>query len=159
MSRTLPPLAIVLGLGGLVPFLACGAGAVLLAGADASRCLGALIAYAAVILSFLGAVHWGFALDGTRTAPVGRLAGGVLPALVGWGALVVAELLAVPDGALALLAAAFALVLAAERRGARAGFVPRAYLGLRWTLTVVVVPVLLAVMVLRLAHVSLVAHR
>lgn len=49
-----------------------------------------LIAYGSCILSFLGAIHWGVAM----VAPVPGIAGmqyavSVLPALIGWGALVV----------------------------------------------------------------------
>jgi Protein of unknown function (DUF3429) len=50
----------------------------------------ALVAYAAVILSFLGAVHWGFALSTTGMPhPLLRqsLVWGVIPSLLGWLAL------------------------------------------------------------------------
>ena len=59
MNARLPPLALLLGVGGLVPFLACGLGSVTAGGAvPADRALLALVEYAAIILSFLGAVHW-----------------------------------------------------------------------------------------------------
>ncbi len=161
MTRHLPPLAVLLGLGGLVPFLACGYATVartmpwdLGAALPPDRALFALVAYASVILSFLGAVHWGFALaeqplPGSRRVLLPRLGGGVLPALLGWAALLVA----VPGSrelvALAILAAGFVLVLAAEQRGVRAGLVPRFYLGLRFVLTFVVLAVLLGVLVMR----------
>jgi Protein of unknown function (DUF3429) len=50
----------------------------------------ALVAYAAVILSFLGAVHWGFALLSpqlSRTLLRQSLFWGVVPSLLGWLAL------------------------------------------------------------------------
>jgi hypothetical protein len=50
----------------------------------------ALVGYAAVILSFLGAVHWGFALSTPSIAqPLRRqlLVWGVMPSLLGWLAL------------------------------------------------------------------------
>ncbi len=50
----------------------------------------ALVAYAAVILSFLGAVHWGFALltPGIPRSVVRQsLIWGVMPSLLGWLAL------------------------------------------------------------------------
>lgn len=53
----------------------------------------ALIAYAAVILSFLGAVHWGLALltPGLDKAGTWQALGwGVLPSLLGWLALLLA---------------------------------------------------------------------
>ena len=164
MSRRLSPAAIALGLGGLVPLVVCGYAAVALHGPRVlmsalppGRALFALVAYAGTILSFLGAVHWGFALSGASPAPAvnGRrvetmqLASGVLPALVAWVSLLLAGPAASPLGAIVLLAVGFALVLAAEQRGARSGAVPRAYLGLRWVLTAVVLIVLLGVLVMR----------
>jgi hypothetical protein len=152
MRRKLPPLAIILGLGGLVPFLACGFGAVALHDpVRAARALAALLAYGAVILSFLGAVHWGFALeDRTALADGARLGGGVLPALLGWVALLAGfagrDLIG-----LALLAVGFAGTIALEQRGAARGLLPPGYLGLRFVLSAVVLAVLGAVLVMRLA--------
>ena len=124
----------LLGYAGLLPFAA---GAVLaLLGPPTWRELAqpALAAYGAVILSFLGAVHWGLALrafPGEALAAWPRLGLGVLPALVGW----VALLLPLRFG-LALLAAAVVLVAVVETVAARRGLVPDAYLGLRWPLSV-----------------------
>ena len=93
--RTLPLLAILLGLGGLIPFVA-GTVAILFYPADVPvpRLVGGVVGYGAVILSFLGAVHWGLALaDDPVMSPhrgrvtAARLALGVLPALAGWAAL------------------------------------------------------------------------
>ncbi len=53
----------------------------------------ALIAYAAVILSFLGAVHWGIALmhsDLDRSRLRHALGWGVIPSLLGWLAMLLA---------------------------------------------------------------------
>ena len=152
MRRNLPPLAIVLGLGGLIPFLACGFGAVAFHDpVREARAVAALVAYGAVILSFLGAVHWGFALeDQTRLADGARLGFGVLPALLGWVA-VLATLAERGGLALALLVFGFAATMGVEQRGAIRGLLPPGYLGLRWTLSVVVVLVLAAVLVMHLA--------
>jgi hypothetical protein len=152
MKRRLPPLALLLGLLGLVPFLAGGLGAVSWSNPlNATRALGGLIAYGAVILSFLGAVHWGLALeDEVGLAEGARLGLGVLPALLGWAALL-ALLENQPSIALAVLILGFVGTLAAEHRGGRRGVVPRAYLSLRWVLSVVVILVLAAVLVMRLA--------
>ena len=80
-----------LGYGGLAPFLALAAGAVG-AGMHADLCRAALFSYAAVILSFVGALHWGIAL----TAPhmdarqrAGLYGWSVVPALLAWPALLV----------------------------------------------------------------------
>ncbi len=152
MRRRLPALATLLGLAGLLPFLACGFGAVwILQPVNATRMLAGLVTYGAVILSFLGAVHWGAVLeDEVGLADRPRLALGILPALIGWVALLV-FLEDQPEIALAILTAGFLAVIAVEQRAARAALIPRAYLILRWVLTVVVVLTLLAVLVIRAA--------
>lgn len=132
----LPLPAFWLGLAGLLPFLAL-AGATL---ADAAWgglpwAGGALIAYGATILAFLGAVHWGLAL--AQAAPQaerharGRFLLGVVPQLVAWVALLLPL-----QGGLALVAAAILATAAAESIAARAGLVPAGYLRLRWGLSV-----------------------
>jgi hypothetical protein len=50
----------------------------------------ALVAYAAVILAFLGAVHWGLALASAGASPQSTrlaLTWGIIPSLLGWIAL------------------------------------------------------------------------
>lgn len=59
LSRRIPPPALVLGLAGVVPFAACAIGLWVLEPQQATRALFAMIGYGAVILSFLGGVHWG----------------------------------------------------------------------------------------------------
>lgn len=130
-STRLP--ARLLGYAGLIPFAA--AALLALSGPPPWRgpALAALSAYGAVILSFLGAVHWGFALRapaGEEPAAWPRLGLGVAPALVAW----VALLLPSRPG-LALLAAGVVVVAAAETAAARRGLVPPDYLGLRWPLS------------------------
>lgn len=128
-----PGLAVPLGLGGLLPFGAAALGAWLLPAAWRPLAVEALAAYGAVILAFLGAVHWGLALrpaPGEAGAAGGRLVLGVLPALVAWGAL----LLPAAPG-LALLAAGVLATAGVEQRAARRGLVPRGYLRLRWVLS------------------------
>lgn len=130
----LPLLARALGLAGLVPFMA-GATVVFLAdGWTRNLALLALAAYGAVILSFLGAVHWGFALAASDpAAEPARLIGGVLPSLWAWPC---AGLLP-PSLACLALAVGMGLVLAAEEWALARGFIPRAYLGMRRLLTAV----------------------
>ncbi len=43
----------------------------------------ALLSYGAVIVSFLGGIHWGLAMRASPV-PVARLVWGVLPSLLGW---------------------------------------------------------------------------
>jgi hypothetical protein len=85
------------------------------------------------ILSFLGAVHWGFALRapaGEAPAAWPRLGLGVAPALVAW----IALLLPARPG-LVLLAAGVVAVAAVETAAAKRGLMPKSYLGLRWPLS------------------------
>ena len=156
--KRLPLLAIILGLGGLVPFV-CMTAAILFfpSNVPVPRLVVALADYGAVILSFLGAVHWGLALAGD---PIGvpaqpaamrvRLGLGVLPALVGWAALLIV-LVGRPLPALLLLLLGFALTTLAETRAARRGLMPPGYLGLRYVLTAVVALCLFAALVVRVA--------
>ena len=63
-ERPLPPAATALGYAGLVPFAAGALGIVLLGDELRVFAARALVAYGAVILSFVGAVHWGLFLAG-----------------------------------------------------------------------------------------------
>lgn len=135
MQSTLPPIAWPLGLAGLLPFLA-GLAAVVLGYGWAA---GALAAYGATILAFLGAVHWGLALAEPGRAAGARLVGGVLPSLVAW----VALLLPLRPG-LALIGLGLAVLVAVETVATRRGLLPASYLRLRWVLTAVAATSLIA---------------
>ena len=159
MSNRLPPSAVVLGVLGLIPFVALGISAQA-AGEDAEsqRYLLALLGYGAVVLAFLGGVHWGFVLSPTALAEGAsepprrdafRLAMGVLPSLIGWAALLTA-LLGVPEVGLVVLIAGFVVTVAAESRLRQRGQMPAGAMALRWGLSVVVLMVLVAVLALRL---------
>lgn len=154
MNRRLPLLAWLLGLAGLIPFAACG---VLAVAPDGDRAGFALVAYGAVVLAFLGGVHWGFALeDPARRGERGRLSLGVLPSLAGWVALLLAVAVNVVSG-LGLLIVGFAATAVIEARAAKAGLMPPGYLKLRYGLTGVVETVLILVALIRLAggHIQL----
>jgi len=86
-----------LGYLGLAPFVV-GVATVLFGQTPAIRDLGleALVAYAAVVASFIGAVHWGLWLAEYPDAHSSRLVWGVIPSLV--------------SGALLLVSPAWALV-------------------------------------------------
>jgi hypothetical protein len=78
-----PSWAFRLGYGGLLPF-ALGAALVWLVREDAHPYVTkALSAYAAVIVSFLGGIHWGLAFRQAEP-PRGLLIWGVVPSLVAW---------------------------------------------------------------------------
>jgi hypothetical protein len=147
MNRPLPPIAIALGLAGLVPFVACGLAAANPGGIQAAL---ALVAYGAVILSFLGGVHWGFALaepDGRRERT--RFCLGVVPSLVGWAAVLLTIVLG-PDTGIVLLIAGFIALTVVEARARQAGLIPAGYMWLRWVLSAVVILTLVSALLLRL---------
>jgi hypothetical protein len=157
MHHRLPPLAIVLGVAGLIPFIGCGIAAISANEALGPRALAALIGYGAVILAFLGGVHWGLVLAprpaDSATPPVARenllLLLGVVPSLIGWVALVLAPTIA-PDAALAVLILGFLATVITEWRMRRQEIVPTAYLWLRWALSLVVVVTLVTVLAIDL---------
>jgi Protein of unknown function (DUF3429) len=81
------PAALRLGYAGLLPFVA-GALLVWVVRADAHPYATAMLAsYAAVIVSFLGGIHWGLAMR-QGTPPQAMLMWGVVPSLVAWVAVV-----------------------------------------------------------------------
>ena len=86
-SQTPTPVALRLGYAGLLPFV-IGAALIWIVRAEALPYVSAsLSAYAAVIVSFLGGIHWGF---GFRRAdpPQSLFVWGVVPSLVAWVAVV-----------------------------------------------------------------------
>lgn len=133
MDSPAPRLAWQLGLAGLLPFAASALAVLLAPDHWTGFAKGTLIAYGAVILSFLGAVHWGFALRapaGEAWAARGRLALGVAPALIGWAAMVLGE-----RPSLLLLALGILATAAVEQWAAGRGLVPGGYMRLRWVLS------------------------
>ena len=138
-SGRVPPAAAWLGAAGILPFAFLAGASVLLDGRLEERAISALAAYGAVILSFLGGIHWGLAIGDAGTAdqkPVSyrRLTISVVPSLVAWCGLLL------PTGAtLPVLAAAFAAMLAVDWRLAGKAEAPSWYPKLRWPLTAAVV--------------------
>jgi len=130
---THPPAGVMaLGYGGLIPFLSLAVVSVWGA-APHAWWVGALLAYGAVILSFVGALHWAFAmlLPGL-SAPRRRYLyiWSTVPALVGW----VAWALPGPMG-LWLLAGGFVVHLANDQALVRQSTLPGWYWTLRLRLT------------------------
>lgn len=134
-----PRAALVLGFAGLVPFVAGSVIAFFAGYPGAILVLNLQMAYAAVILSFMGAVHWGLAMAQDDAGNWRRLGLAVLPALAGWAALMI------PNGlGLVLLAFGFAAVFFADLRSVDAGRAPGWYRVLRKPLTAVVLACLAA---------------
>lgn len=133
-----PLSAFVLGWAGVIPFAA-------LAIATVARwplpvpAEFALRAYGVAILSFMGGVQWGLTMragDGSDEGWRGYAAS-VLPALLGWVALLIPS-----RPGLVLLAIGFAALLAYDLRTVRQGYAPPWYGRLRWQLTSAVVVLL-----------------
>ena len=85
------PWARRLGYGGLVPFVGLAAALWVARPGEGPLAQLALLAYGATIASFLGAIHWGLVMRECRAQPVPSLLWGVVPALLGWGALLLGQ--------------------------------------------------------------------
>ncbi len=95
--------ALGLGYGGLLPFVGAALLLWLLRDEAQAHVAQALSAYAALILSFLGGIHWGLAMR-SAAPPAALLVWGVLPSLLAWPALLMPAFSAlVIHGALLLL--------------------------------------------------------
>lgn len=129
-----PRPAAVLGFAGLVPFVAGAIGAWTLEAEQAGMAIPLQFFYAAAVLSFLGAVHWGLAMADGRPG-WGRWAWGVVPALAGW-LLTALEFEPVQMGM--ALTLAFPVTLAVDVWLVRRGLAPAWYPALRIPLTIVV---------------------
>lgn len=93
-----------------------------------------LITYGAVILSFMGAVHWGVAMANKDQQQGKFFISSVLPALVAWPALLLAQSLA-----LVILLAGFIGLYTYDRSVEKAQALPGWYIPMRTRLTAVVV--------------------
>jgi Protein of unknown function (DUF3429) len=136
-AEPLPRVVFWLGYGGLLPFAALAVGSVFgPASGDASPLWqAALITYGAAILSFVGALHWGFAMTLPDLAAPRRTASfvwSVVPALVAWVALLVT-----PVVSTGLLVAGFVSHYGRDRALAAHADLPGWYLPMRLRLTLV----------------------
>jgi hypothetical protein len=132
-----PKLALLLGYAGLVPFVSGALGIWITPEGWRVVVLTALLDYAAVILAFMGAIHWGLAMRAENANEPAQLQLGlsVVPPLLGW--------LAISSGmpiglALPLCLLAFGGLYAADLRAVKLGLAPQWYPSLRRPLTIVV---------------------
>ncbi len=133
-SHTSPTVVTWLGYGGLIPFLALAA-ASWLDPAHSATWVPGLLGYGAVILSFVGALHWAFAMTHPQLqgAPNHALyLWSVVPSLLGWAALML-----VPKAGATLLIAGLLAHYRQDLRLARVIDLPAWYLPLRLRLSVV----------------------
>ena len=124
-----PPLASLMGFGGLIPFFVCAGVAHSGVAPWAGLALIIIGVYGAVILSFVGAVHWGLAMQGDRTQR--WFIWSVMPALYAWPPIVFLD----SRTALLALVPGFLMCWSVDRRAAAAGLIPAWYMRLRHMLT------------------------
>jgi hypothetical protein len=144
----MPAIAISLSLLGLVPFVFFAFGAVGHIPETAERMLVSLIDYAALMLGFAGGVHWGLALAPGALRPALRFGAGVLPLIVAWVALILAQMVS-PWVALAVLILGYLATVLTEHRAAQRLLVPSRYVWLRWGVSLVAVVMMVMVLILR----------
>jgi len=141
----IPKAPLWLGTAGLFPFVALASAIWALPELYLQTLLSALVSYGAVVLSFAGALHWGFAMLHPEMSERDRtvfMTWSVVPALVGW-----ISIWAPPKTGLLLLIASFGIQYAADRQLAQRFTLPSWYLPLRGGLTAVVVLCLLLALV------------
>jgi hypothetical protein len=122
LDHDLPPAVRLLGLSGILPQLACIGYALVFEASFAGQ---AGLAYAAVILSFLGGLWWMAALLSDLRDPTPYVVA-VLPSLIGWGAMLW------PAGGLWLVALCLLASPLVDLSLARRIALPKGWLRLRW---------------------------
>lgn len=153
----------LLGFGGLIPFFACPIGAFVLHGAYGAEAGGAgpgagpgganmmdllagllilvQVLYAAMIASFMGAIHWGVSLRLNEPDAVnrGRYIFSVMPALAAWIIVILYQVWGAIGLVLILFMGVFALIYFFDRGQHSLGILPAWYLSLRKWLTLGVI--------------------
>ena len=122
-------LAKFIGFGGLMPFVGCAA---LMYAGNTGASIIALFAsavYGAVILSFVGAVHWGLTMREDRS-PYWYV-WSITPAIMGWLVIVILDI----KFSLLALAVAFTLAWSVDRQASLHGLLPSWYMQMRNILT------------------------
>jgi hypothetical protein len=132
-----PPIALWLGVLGLIPFLASAAIS-LFAGTELQAAAHPyLIGYATAILSFMGGVHWWLAMGWTHfkrnKLQQFQFAVSVVPALAAWMTFFLPQHIQI-----VWLSLCFLLLLAFDFRSIRIDLAPKWYPALRWPLTLTV---------------------
>lgn len=129
----------ILGLSGLVPFVAC-ALVLLILGMDnplSEPVVSVFRAYSVVILSFLGGIRWGHALiranDEISAHQISPLIGSVIPSLIAWMTVFFSN-----EPALAILLLAFCAQGAWDSLSANVAQLPKWFAPLRMVLTAIV---------------------
>lgn len=155
--KRLPLPTVLMGIVSPIPAVICAVGGLFSAAVPGMTM--ALVEYAALLLTFGGAVHWGLALDrptlitgarGNTRRDTTRLMMGALPLPVAWLACHATFLGHATLGLAMLLAGFFGLFLA-ERAAWRRGELPSGYLALRLWVTALFMACLGLAMLVRIA--------
>lgn len=142
----IPKLALWLGYAGLLPFIGLTLGLWFAPERFDGVLMQALLSYSAIILSFMGAIHWALAMHAEGDIARRHMTFSVLPALIGWGL----SLQYLPAGvALLGFIVGFVVVYLVDIRAVACNLAPVWYPALRWPLTLIVCLSLLAAI---LAH-------
>lgn len=131
-ASNVPSAAAWLGGFGIIPFIVLSLAKTFASDVPKSRLSFALLAYGAIILSFLGGVHWGLAIavpqiDNTLWR---RITVSILPSLVAWVALLTPSSIG-----FLTLAGAFVAMLLVDIQASRVQEAPAWYPKLRWPLS------------------------
>lgn len=156
-QTTRPPVpqpAVALGYAGAIPFVASAAAVWIMEPPIRTVALDALIAYGAVILSFMGGVRWGLAIAGGRPPRLTELFVSILPAFFAWIGLLLEQSgqATWTMAAIIVLIGSFGWLLWSDMGATARGEAPGWYPGLRVPLTLLVIGSLTAA----LAHLLLV---
>ena len=132
-ASSVPPAAAWLGGLGIIPFAGLSLATPFANDVLEARLSFALMAYGAIILSFLGGIHWGLAIGAVPQSDNmlwRRIALSILPSLVAWAALFAPSRIS-----FLVLVAAFVAMLLVDIRASRIHEAPAWYLKLRWPLS------------------------
>ncbi|MDP8568883.1 DUF3429 domain-containing protein [Methylophilus aquaticus] len=146
MNKQQIKLASILTIVGALPFVA--AVAAQLAGVSAYHTSYFSLTYGAVILSFLGGMHWGVFLSQAHVARINLLVSSNLFALLAWLSL----LMLVPLTQYLIQITCFLALLLIDRKLAADGMIERWFYNLRKQVTLVVVVCLATLAVLTFKH-------
>jgi len=147
-EKPMPTVIIPLTLLGLVPFFVLAFRSLSVLPLVAQVSVMGLIDYAALILAFIGGVHWGLALLPETARPTLRAVAGVVPIVAAWICILLAQVVS-PTIALVVLVLAYLGTVFVEHRAARRLMLAPRYVYLRWGFSVVACVMMLMVVVLR----------
>jgi len=136
-ARRLPVAAFVWGWAGVIPFVALACAIVLADEQWKHYASNTLVSYSAVILTFMGGVHWGVVMVRTQTSTLLYFTG-IVPSLFAVGSILLPSIFALP-----LLITGFITLLICDLWLVHAKILPKWYGHLRVQLTSAVVICLL----------------